>query len=253
MVETEGSEDPSKIQVGDNPNHKMLMAWKVPSDNGKTHEITYHHGRLGFGTSAHNYMMHDSDGNFIATMGLDNKGRIQHVETHPEMRRQGIATKLHKFATALHDDIPSIPAPVHSTSRTTSGDKWARSVGGAWEGNDVFDDTHVEDEEYRHSRWDPIAPPTIPKLKEHVNEFVAKSHAAGLDDEVTAHVQRLHDKIKFNLEQAEHHEAKSPEQAFYLREAHGHIDEMGDHVNDITHGELDDEHERLQEHVSSLY
>ena len=245
--------DPTKIQAGEHPDHKLLMAWKVTDDNGDSHTIQYHHGRMGFGTSAHNFTMHDADDHFVGTMGLDEKGRIQHIETHPEMRRKGLATKLYKFATDLHNDISSIPAPVHSTMRTKSGDKWARAVGGAWEGNDVYDDHIISDDKYRHSRWDPIAPPTIPKLKEHVNEFVAKSHAAGLDDEVTGHVMRLHDKIKFNLDQAEHHEAGSDEQAFYLSEAHGHIDEMGEHVNDITHGELEHEHERLQTHISSLY
>jgi GNAT superfamily N-acetyltransferase len=250
MAEYESGGDPSKAQVGDDPNHKMFMAWKVDDEDGSPeYTVHYHHGRMGFGTSAHNYMMHIND-NFVGTMGLDEKGRIQHIETHPEMRRQGLATKLYKFATEIHGDIPSIPAPVHSGTRTPEGDKWARAVGGDWESQD----SHIiPTSQYRHSRWDPIAPPTVPKLKEHVNEFVAKSHAAGLDDEVTAHVMRLHDKIKFNLDQAEHHEAGSDEQAHYLSEAHGHIDEMGEHVNDITHGELEHEHERLQQHVSSLY
>lgn len=245
--------DPTKIQAGEHPKHKMLMAWKVTDDNGVAHSIQYHHGRMGFGTSAHNFTMHDDDDNFVGTMGLDEKGRIQHIETHPEMRRQGLATKLYKFAGELHEDIPSIPAPVHSTMRTKSGDKWARAVGGEWEGNETYDDHIISDSKYKHARWDPIAKPTIHKLKEHVNEFVAKAHAAGLDDEVTAHVGRLHDKIKYNLNEADKLEPGSHWHTHHMGEAHGAIDEMGEHVNDITYGELEHEHERLQEHVSSLY
>jgi len=237
--------DPTKSQVGDNPNHKQLMAWKTTDDLG-THEVTYHHGSMGFGTSAHNLSMHDSDGNFVATMGLDHTGRIQHIETHPEMRRQGLATKLYKFGHELHDDIPSIPAPTHSESRTGSGNAWAHAVGG-----DVPKLNPVDDSDYRERRWGSIRETDIPALKTHLNEFHAKMIENGMDDKGVADSRYHVDSAQEYLTRAHEVGKKHPNYFDHMSNAHEHIDELGD-IHSEWYGSMAD-HEKLQEHIGKLY
>lgn len=238
--------DPTKIQVGDNPKHKQLMAWKSTDDLG-THEITYHHGSMGVGTAEHNFVMHDSDGQFVATMGLGHDGEIKHIETHPELRRQGLATKLYKFGHELHDDIDTFPAPQHSESRTDSGNAWAKAVGGVIPKNH----SEVEDSDYRHRRWDLLKDVSIPKLKAHVNEFHAKMLENGMDDkgirDANYHVESIHD----YLDQANKVGPKHPDYSDHMFYAHGHIDELGD-IHSEWYGSMRD-HEQLQEHISKLY
>jgi GNAT superfamily N-acetyltransferase len=52
-------------------------------------------------------------------------GEIKGVYTAPEHQRQGLASALHADAGQR-----GVVAPKHSADRTTSGDAWARSVGG---------------------------------------------------------------------------------------------------------------------------
>lgn len=238
--------DPTKAQVGDNPDHKQLMGWKTTDDLG-THAVTYHHGSMGFGTSAHNFVMHDEKDRMVASMGLDHKGTIQHIEVHPEMRRQGLATKLYKFGHELHDDIETIPAPQHSESRTDSGDAWAKSVGGVIPKNH----SEVEDSDFRSRHWESMRDASIPALKSHLDEFHAKMMENGMDDEGHAlarhHVESAHD----YLDSAAKVGPKHPYYSTYMEKAHDDIDELG-HVNEEWYGSRED-HEKLQEHIGKLY
>jgi hypothetical protein len=242
----EESYDPTKAQVGDNPKHKQLMAWKTTDDLG-THEITYHHGAMGFGSSAHNFMMHDSNKRMVGSMGLDHDGTIQHIEVHEDLRRQGLATKLYKFGHELHEDIDSIPAPKHSESRTESGDAWARAVGG------VIPKEHhvVEDHDFRSRNWESMRDTTIPALKSHLNEFHAKMIENGMDDEgnelARHHVESAHD----YLDSAAKVGPKHPDYSTYMYKAHGDIDELGE-IHSEWYGNMYD-HEKLQEHIGKMY
>ena len=251
VIGYEGQEDPAKTQIGDNPNHKQLMAWGT-QHGGQKYRVQYHHGSLGFGTAEHNYVMHTADDKydgdkFVGTMGLKHDGEISHIEIHPEARRQGLATKLYKFAKGINEDIPSIPAPKHSESRTESGDAWAHAVGGALPESR----SHVEDHNYRSNRWQTLRDATIPDLKSHLNEFHAKLLENGVDDEGTAsarfHVDSAHD----YLDQAAKVGKDHPHYSTHMMDAHDHIDELGELQADWGHGM--EPHEKLQEHIGRLY
>lgn len=85
-------------------------------------------------------------------MILSHKGEVESVETKPEMRRQGIATEMWKAANYLHENMPGVPKPAHSVLRTTSGNKWAKAVGGEvpkLQGGRV-----VSQRQFRNIRWE---------------------------------------------------------------------------------------------------
>jgi GNAT superfamily N-acetyltransferase len=247
MPESESAGNPTETQIGDNPKHKMFMAWKTTDDLG-THTIQYHHGAMGFGTSAHNFTMHDSEDNFVGTMGLDHEGTIQHIEVHPELRRQGLATKLYNFGHELNEDIDTIPAPKHSESRTAAGNAWATTVGG-----DVPKARGglVDEQDYRHSRWGSLRETDIPKLKSHINEFHAKMMENGMDNKGVAdskfHVDSAHEYLTRAHELGKEHRSYSDT----MSKAHEHIDELGD-IHQEWYGDMDD-HDKLQEHIGKLY
>ena len=239
--------NPANTQIGDNPKHKMLMAWRHTDELG-THDIHYHHGSMGFGTAEHNFAMHDSDSQFVATMGLGHDGEIKHIEVHPDLRRQGLATKLYKFGQEIHDTIHTIPAPEHSEQRTSSGQAWAASVSGE-SSLPVHD--HIDDDDFMHRRWDHLKNTTIAQLKSHVNEFHAKMMENGMDEKGLAdaryHVNSIHD----YLDQANKVGPKHPDYSDHMFYAHGHIDELGD-IHSEWYGSMKD-HEKLQEHIGKLY
>lgn len=245
MAEYEGSPNPADVQVGDNPKHKMLMAWKTTDELG-SHQIHYHHGSMGMGTSAHNYSMHEGD-DFVGTMGLHHDGSIQHIEIHPEKRRQGLATKLYKFGHEIHEDIDSIPAPKHSVSRTSSGNAWAKAVGGGLPERHE----HVADEDFRNNRWGQLRETAIPKLRTHINEFHSKMMENGMDSESVAeakfHVDSAHEYLTRAHEVGKEHRSYSD----HMNKAHEHIGELGD-IHENWYGNMDD-HDNLQEHISKLY
>ena len=246
-VEDDDNFDPTKAQIGDNPKHKMLMAWKTTDELG-THTIQYHHGSMGFGTTHHNFSMHDSNDQFVGTMGLGADGEIKHIEIHPDARRQGLATKLYKFGHEIHEEIPSIPAPMHSESRTAAGDAWARAVSGD-EHLPRLD--HVPDEDYRHNRWGSIRETAIPALKAHLNEFHAKMIENGMDSKGMGDAKYHVDSAMEYLTRA--HEVGKDHRSYWdhMSNAHQHIDELGD-IHSEWYGNMDD-HEKLQEHIGRLY
>jgi hypothetical protein len=239
--------NPAEAQIGDNPKHKMFMAWKTTDELG-THTVQYHHGSMGFGTSAHNYSMHDSEDQFVGTMGLHHDGTIQHIEIHPEKRRQGLATKLFKFGNEVNEDIPTIPAPQHSESRTASGDAWARAVS---EKHSLPTLDHVDESDYRYARWGSLKETAIPQLKSHLNEFHAKMIQNGMDSKGVADSKYHVDSATEYLTRA-HEVGKDHRDYFdHMSRAHEHIDELGD-IHAEWYGDMEP-HEHLQEHIGRLY
>lgn len=246
VVFHEDSPDPANTQIGDNPKHKMLMAWKSEDELG-THTFHYHHGAMGFGTARHNYSMHDAEGNFVGTMGLDHTGEIQHIEIHPDLRRQGLATKLYNFGHEIHEEIPTIPAPKHSDSRTASGDAWARAVGGELPPRE----SEVEDHDYRSARWPNLRDPSVSKLKEHLNRFHAEMMENGMDSESVGaakyHVDSAHEYLDRANEMGKGHRNYSDT----MNKAHQHIDELTD-IHQEWYGDMD-KADALHDHIGRLY
>lgn len=77
----------------------------------------------------HFFVMTDKESNkIVSNLTLDEKGKVSGVETHPEFRRQGLATKLWNYAKERSD--MGIPEPKHSTMRTKEGEEWAKKIGG---------------------------------------------------------------------------------------------------------------------------
>lgn len=54
--------------------------------------------------------------------------RIDHIEVHPDYRRQGLATLLYREAVRESERL-EIPCPIHHEVRTADGDAWAQSLG----------------------------------------------------------------------------------------------------------------------------
>ena len=96
--------------------------------------------------------VHPDTGKMQGRLILSNEGHVSSVETHPELRRQGIATELWNTARELHANMSGVPEPKHSVSRTTAGNKWAKAVGGEvpkLEGGRV-----VSQRQFRGIRWE---------------------------------------------------------------------------------------------------
>ena len=241
-VSYEGS-NPAEVQVGDNPKHKQLMAWKVKDESGE-HEIVYHHASTGFGSSIHNFSMHEGE-HFIGTMGLSKEGTIQHIEIHPEKRRQGLATKLLKFGRELHSEIDSIPAPQHSETRTAEGDAWAQAQGAKKA------TIPVAKEDYRAARWLSLRDNSIPALKSHLNEFHAKMLQNNLGPsargDVRFHVDSAHEYLTRAAEVGKEH----PRYFDHMNNAHKEFDALADIHEE--HGGNMDEHQALNDHITRLY
>ena len=88
------------------------------------------------GNKMHAWQMRDSKGNLLGHLNIDSSGLIEQVETHPEVRRQGIATALYNAAKEASLKDPSIPMIRHSSNRTQLGDRWAKSISKT-EGSDL--------------------------------------------------------------------------------------------------------------------
>jgi GNAT superfamily N-acetyltransferase len=79
----------------------------------------------------HWYIMSDAQsGKYISNMVLNREGKVDAIETHPKLRRQGLASELWHAAQQHAETTPGVPTPQHGTSRTRAGDAWAKKVGG---------------------------------------------------------------------------------------------------------------------------
>ena len=77
------------------------------------------------------YLLKDRKSNrFLSNMVTDHDGEVTGLETHPKMRRQGLAAELWHAAQQHAETTPGVPTPYHSRQRTRAGDAWAKKVGG---------------------------------------------------------------------------------------------------------------------------
>lgn len=91
------------------------------------HRIDYYH----YFTRQHPHFFILSDkksGKMLSNLNLDEEGKVQGVETHPDYRRQGLARKLWDYAKSQSE--MGIPEPKHSATRTKEGEEWAKKIGG---------------------------------------------------------------------------------------------------------------------------
>jgi GNAT superfamily N-acetyltransferase len=86
------------------------------------HHVTYYPSRTG-----HFYVLHKGN-EFISNLSTSHTGEIEGVETHPKMRRQGLATELLNAAHEHAETTPGIPTPRFSRTRTADGDKFQKSA-----------------------------------------------------------------------------------------------------------------------------
>jgi len=97
------------------------------------HEYTYVGGRHPMATSAHSLLMHNADPakgkQLLSKLDMDSSGKIGSIETNPEERRQGHATKLLNFAKHLSTKFEDFPEPKHSENLTGEGAAWANANG----------------------------------------------------------------------------------------------------------------------------
>jgi hypothetical protein len=124
------------------------------------HTITYLPHVDRDGNPHHAFQMRDQRGNLLGHLNLNEHGTIVQVETRPEVRRQGIATALYNYAKSASEKDPSIPAPKHASSRTPSGNSWARAVVKS-EGGTIQPPTHkVSNSTYamRGAMWEMMLP-----------------------------------------------------------------------------------------------
>ena len=108
-----------------------------------------HTPNVGRGIAHHYSMWHDPSDTQVGQLHQHTDGEVSSVEVHPQHRRQGVATKMWSMVEGLSKQVPGIPAPKHSTARTASGDKFAKSIGG-----ELPKRSPVSASQFQNSRWD---------------------------------------------------------------------------------------------------
>ena len=122
-----------------------MRAWRLPDDNLDITYVKDYDRRF-----PHTFLAHHTDTQqHVGNLYLDKEGGINAVETRPEFRRKGIATNLLEMAQHAASEDPEIPTPKHSASRTASGDKWAKAVGGELPKRSV-----ISNAQFRGQRWE---------------------------------------------------------------------------------------------------
>jgi len=108
-----------------------------------------HVPNVGAGISHLWTMWHDPSNKIVGSMHQHKDGEVSSVEVHPKHRRTGLATKMWNMVSDLSKQNDSIPAPKHSSSRTASGDKFAKAIGGEVPKRQV-----ISAAQFKDSRWD---------------------------------------------------------------------------------------------------
>lgn len=108
-----------------------------------------HVPNVGAGISHLWTMWHDPSNMIVGSMHQHRDGEVSSIEVHPKHRRQGLATKMWNIVSEISKKDKSIPTPKHSESRTASGDKFAKAIGG-----DVPKRQVISASQFRDSRWD---------------------------------------------------------------------------------------------------
>ena len=78
----------------------------------------------------HHIAAYNQEGDVVGTMDWNKRSkRVFDISVHPDMQRKGIASHMWDYANQVSKEM-GVKGPKHSPDRTSSGDKWAKSVGG---------------------------------------------------------------------------------------------------------------------------
>lgn len=117
-----------KPNGGDETRVGDIRAWK-----SGPYEYTYVGGNHPLAIANHTLMMHYADRSkgdtMLSQLMLGHDGRISSIETNPEERRKGHATRLINFAKTLSEKYEDFPTPKWSDNRTPEGNALAKSMG----------------------------------------------------------------------------------------------------------------------------
>lgn len=112
--------------------HATHMAEKHPDkpvaeswESSPGHTVTYY-PNLNRQTP-HFYILSKGD-KFVSNLVIDHTGEILGIQTHPKMKRQGLATELLNAANEHAETTPGVPKPVFSRTRTSAGDKFQKAA-----------------------------------------------------------------------------------------------------------------------------
>ena len=103
------------------PDQPVAEAWQSSPE----HQVTYYPNINR--QTPHMYILSKGE-KHVANMVTSHTGEIQGIETHPKMRRQGLATELLNAAHEHAETTPGVPKPVFSKTRTSAGDKFQKSA-----------------------------------------------------------------------------------------------------------------------------
>jgi len=103
------------------PDQPVAEAWQSSPE----HHVTYY---PNFNRQTpHMYILSKGD-KHVANMVTSHTGEILGIESHPKMRRQGLATELLNAANEHAETTPGVPKPTFSKTRTSAGDKFQKSA-----------------------------------------------------------------------------------------------------------------------------
>lgn len=103
------------------PDKPMAEEW----ESSPEHKVTYY---PNINRQTPNMYILSKNGKHISNLVTGHDGTILGIETHPKMRRQGLATELLNAAHEHAETTPGVPKPVFSKIRTRSGDKFQKSA-----------------------------------------------------------------------------------------------------------------------------
>lgn len=103
------------------PDKPVAEAWQSSPE----HHVTYY-PNLNRHTP-HMYILSKGE-KPVANLVTSHEGEILGIESHPKMRRQGLATELLNAAHEHAETTPGVPTPAFSKTRTSAGDKFQKSA-----------------------------------------------------------------------------------------------------------------------------
>ena len=107
--------------LGKHPDKPVAEAWQSSPE----HHVTYF---PNFNRQTpHMYILSKGEKD-IANLVTGHTGEILGIETHPKMRRQGLATELLNAANEHAETTTGVPKPVFSKTRTSAGDKFQKAA-----------------------------------------------------------------------------------------------------------------------------
>ena len=103
------------------PDKPVAEAWQSSPE----HQVTYY---PHLNRQTPNMYVLSKGEKHIANLVTGHDGEIQGIESHPKMRRQGLATELLNAAHEHAETTPGVPTPTFSRTRTSAGDKFQKAA-----------------------------------------------------------------------------------------------------------------------------